>query len=77
MNIPSMSDALKIPPSERGLCMTEWYRILEPGEQLLWTGRPDYGRRLDIRQTQGGISRVTPQELALLLQRLPPILHMS
>ena len=45
MNIPSMSDALKFPPSERGLCMTEWYRILEPGEQLLWTGRPDYGRR--------------------------------
>lgn len=40
-----MSDDLKFPLSERGLCVTEWSKILEPGEQLLWTGRPDYGRR--------------------------------
>src|SRR5690606_25793623 len=30
---------------------------------------------LDIRQTKGGISTVTPQYLAILLQSLPPILH--
>jgi len=40
-----MSGDLKFPPSERGLCVTEWSRILESGEQLMWTGRPDYGRR--------------------------------
>ena len=36
---------------------------------------PDYGPRLELRHYQGGISRLPPQELAPLLQRLPPILH--
>ncbi len=36
-----------------------------------------YGPRLDIRSNKCGISRVPPQNLAALLQRLPPILHMS
>ena len=30
---------------------------------------------LESNQIKGGISRLTPQELALLLQSLPPILH--
>jgi len=30
---------------------------------------------LEPNQIKGGISRLTPQELALLLQSLPPILH--
>ena len=34
------------------------------------------GPQLDINNGKGGISRVTPQELAPLLQSLPPILHM-
>src|SRR6476620_130931 len=38
---------------------------------------PDYGPRLEPQQHQGGISRLTPQELASLLQCLPPILHKS
>ena len=36
---------------------------------------PDKGPGLEPRQHQGGISRVTPQDLAILLQSLPPILH--
>src|SRR4030081_1278293 len=36
---------------------------------------PDYGPRLELRHYQGGISTLPPQELAPLLQRLPPILH--
>src|SRR6266850_6307393 len=36
---------------------------------------PDDGTRLDIHNHQGGISRVTPRELAPALQSLPPILH--
>ena len=34
------------------------------------------GRRLDIQNNQGGISRLTPPTLACQLQSLPPILHM-
>ena len=36
---------------------------------------PDHGSRLEPQQHQGGISRLAPQQLALLLQSLPPILH--
>ena len=36
---------------------------------------PDKGSGLELQQHQGGISRVTPQDLAILLQSLPPILH--
>ena len=36
-----------------------------------------HGPRLDIRDHKGGISRVPPPNLAIRLQRLPPILHMS
>ena len=36
---------------------------------------PDKEPRLDIKKRQGGISRVTPPELAPRIQRLPPILH--
>ncbi len=35
-----------------------------------------HGPRLDISDNKGGISPVAPQELALLFQSLPPILHM-
>ena len=35
-----------------------------------------HGPRLDIRDHKGGISRVPPPNLAIRLQRLPPILHM-
>ena len=38
---------------------------------------PDYGPRLEPQQHQGGISRLTPRNLATPLQRLPPILHKS
>jgi hypothetical protein len=38
---------------------------------------PDYGSRLESQTHQGGISRLAPQSLATLLQRLPPILHRS
>ena len=34
------------------------------------------GARLDITDYKGGISRMPPQHLAALVQRLPPILHM-
>src|SRR3546814_436427 len=34
------------------------------------------GKRLDIRDRKGGISRMAPRELAPSLQSLPPILHM-
>ena len=34
------------------------------------------GSRLDIHINKGGISRVAPHELAPMLHRLPPILHM-
>ena len=37
---------------------------------------PDHGfSKLDLQTNKGGISRMTPQELAPLLRRLPPILH--
>ena len=36
---------------------------------------PLQGLRLDIRKQKGGISRASPQGLATLLHRLPPILH--
>ena len=36
---------------------------------------PDNGRGLDSRHMQGGISTVTPPQLALKLPSLPPILH--
>ena len=35
-----------------------------------------HGPRLDIRTDKGGISRLAPDELAPILQSLPPILHM-
>ena len=38
---------------------------------------PDDGDRLDINCAKSGISPVTPRELALPVQRLPPILHMT
>ena len=34
------------------------------------------GSRLDIHINKGGISRMAPHELAPMLHRLPPILHM-
>ena len=37
--------------------------------------RPVNGSELDFQTNKGGISRLTPSELALQLQRLPPILH--
>ena len=37
---------------------------------------PDYGKlKLDLRTNKGGISRMTPLQLAPQPQRLPPILH--
>ena len=36
---------------------------------------PVQGSRLDTRKRKGGISRLPPYELAPILQRLPPILH--
>jgi hypothetical protein len=36
---------------------------------------PDNGRRLDIRTNQGGISPLTPPNLAARFHSLPPILH--
>ena len=39
--------------------------------------RPHPGARLDINENKGGISRMTPQKLASLLQSLPPILHIN
>ncbi len=38
---------------------------------------PDNGSRLDLQTDKGGISRLTPSQLASRLQRLPPILHRS
>ena len=38
---------------------------------------PDNGPRLEPQQHQGGISRLTPRELAFPLHSLPPILHRS
>src|ERR1700748_1142706 len=35
-----------------------------------------HGTELDIKDRKGGISRLPPHELAPMLQRLPPILHM-
>ena len=35
-----------------------------------------HGSLLDAKKHKGGISRLPPLELALTLQRLPPILHM-
>ena len=35
-----------------------------------------HGQGLELQNNKGGISRMTPQQLALLHQRLPPILHM-
>ena len=37
---------------------------------------PDQGPTLEHQNYKGGISRLTPQQLASLLQSLPPILHM-
>src|SRR5499426_2303634 len=37
---------------------------------------PDDGPRLDIHDHKGGISMVTPRELAPSVQSLPPMLHM-
>ena len=34
-----------------------------------------HGPRLEIREREGGISRLPPRQLAPTLQRLPPILH--
>ncbi len=34
-----------------------------------------HGPRLDTQNTKGGISRMTPHNLAAMLQSLPPILH--
>ena len=34
-----------------------------------------HGRRLDFQTNQGGISRMTPHQLAPTLHSLPPILH--
>ena len=39
--------------------------------------RPDYGSKLDLQTDKGGISRMTPCQLAPTLQSLPPILHIS
>ena len=39
--------------------------------------RPHPGARLDINENKGGISRMAPHQLALMLQSLPPILHIS
>ena len=36
-----------------------------------------HGSRVDIRDNKGGISTLTPRKLALPLQSLPPILHMT
>ena len=36
---------------------------------------PDHGRGLGCQNAEGGIPRVTPQRLASLLRRLPPILY--
>ena len=36
-----------------------------------------HGLRLDIQVIKGGISPMAPQELALLLHSLPPILHIN
>ena len=36
-----------------------------------------HGLRLDIQVIKGGISPTAPQELALLLRGLPPILHIN
>ena len=36
---------------------------------------PDNGAELEPQYYQGGISRLAPQQLASLLQSLPPILH--
>ena len=36
-----------------------------------------HGLRLDIQVIKGGISPMAPQELALLLRGLPPILHIN
>jgi len=38
---------------------------------------PDNGHRLEIKHAKSGISPVTPRELALPHQRLPPMLHMA
>ena len=38
---------------------------------------PDNGLQLDIHVDKGGISRLTPPQLAPRLHSLPPILHMS
>ena len=36
---------------------------------------PDNGRKLGCQNVEGGIPRVTPQGLASLVRRLPPILY--
>ena len=49
-----------------------------PSQTARLTVSPDpiQGRRLEIQQIKGGIPRLPPQKLTLLLQRLPPILYM-
>jgi hypothetical protein len=37
--------------------------------------RPIQGAKLEFQLNKGGMSRLTPQGLAPLLQSLPPILH--
>ena len=42
---------------------------------LALSPRPIEGARLELQLNKGGMSRLAPQELAPLLQSLPPILH--
>ena len=51
------------------------HRPSETAHQTL-SPLPIQGVRLESRHIKGGISPVPPRELALPLQRLPPILHM-
>ena len=50
-----------------------------PSQTARLTVSPDqiHGRRLETQQSKGGIPRVTPQKLTLLLHSLPPILYMQ
>ena len=43
--------------------------------QLTLSAHRIHCHALETKQAQGGISRMAPQGLAALLQRLPPILH--
>ena len=50
-----------------------------PSQTARLTVSPDriHGRRLETQQTKGGIPRVTPHKLTLMLPSLPPILYMA